>query len=84
MYESITFDFDSAYGSDATPQGALISEVQSYLRTLRFTTSEDGKQEVSITATTLSSSDMKVTINEKEVQLHYYNCLLYTSPSPRD
>ncbi|WP_337934920.1 hypothetical protein, partial [Jutongia sp.] len=77
MYESITFDFDSAYGSDATPQGALISEVQSYLRTLRFTTSEDGKQEVSITATTLSSSDMKVTINEKEVQLHYYNGHFY-------
>lgn len=77
MYESITFDFDSAYGSDATPQGALISEVQSYLRTLRFTTSEDGKQEVSITATTLSSSDMKVTINEKKVQLHYYNGHFY-------
>lgn len=76
-YESITFDFDSVYGTGEKPQGAAVSVVESYLSKLQFTTSEEGNQTVTITATTLASSDMKVTVNEKEVQLHYYNGHFY-------
>lgn len=78
MYESITFDFDSVYDvSKEIPRGAEVSVVQAYLRTLRFTTSEQGNQKVTITATTLASTDMKTTVNGKNVQLHYYNGHFY-------
>lgn len=78
MYESITFDFDNVYDTAGkTSLGASVSSVQNYLRTLRFTTSKEGNQTVTITATTLASSDLKTTINDREVQLHYYNGHFY-------
>lgn len=73
-YESITFDFD---GDGYSAAGASVSDVQKYLRTLQFSTSKDGKQTITITATTLSNIDLKTTINGKEVQLYYYNGHFY-------
>lgn len=62
-YESISFEW---------PEGATMEQMQSFIRTIQFTTS-NRVQTVSIHATTKSSADLKTTISGKEVQLFYFN-----------
>ncbi len=62
-YESITFEW---------AEGADIDSIQSYIRTIQFTTS-NRNQTVSIYATTKSSAELKTSVNGQEIQLYYFN-----------
>lgn len=62
-YEAISFELED---------GASTEDIEDFIRTIQFTTANQN-QTVSMHATTESSGDLKITINEKDVYLYYFN-----------
>lgn len=88
-YESIMFDFDSAYSTGQTSPGVSVSTVNEFLRGLRFTT-EDGNilngtpQKVTVSATSLGTADLTLSSDKvleltgkQNIQLHYFQGHFY-------